>query len=328
MENIATQSRRRFLTLLSGLAASQGLTSCAWLQDLPIAIAAHVWLGYEPMFLAEREGWLDPRHVRLLETANASESIQALQTQRVDGAALTLDETLKARALGLPLSVVMVFNISAGADMLLVREGISELAGLRGVRLGFEQTSVGELLLAVILRRAGLSPQSLNLYPLAVDRHLQAWQDNQLDAVITYEPVASKILRQGAVKLFDTRQTPNTIVDVLAIRREALDRAHGFACRHLIEEHFHALDRLRRNPQDTAYRIAQHLRLPAAEVTAAYKGLLLPNADNNYRLLAGDTPELLKNAADLSETMYDSGLLPRPDDLQALINADFLPLDF
>jgi len=324
MENIATQSRRRFLALLSGLAASQGLTACAWLKDLPITIAAHIWLGYEPMFLAEREGWLDPRHVRLLETASATESIQALQAQKIDGAALTLDETLKARALGLPLSVVMIFNISAGADMLLVREGITELAGLRGVRLGFEQSSVGELLLAIILRRAGLSPQSLHLFPLTVDRHLQAWQENQLDAVITYEPVASQILLHGAVKLFDTRQTPNTIVDVLAIRRASLTQ-HDTALRELMAGHFRALELWYSNPIDTAHRLSLSLGVDSEQVKTLFKGLDMPDVLYNRQYLHPPAAQLQHSAREIADIFIRQGLMHHPFQGERLFSADYLP---
>ena len=56
-------------------------------RDAPITIASHVWVGYEPMFLARSLGWLDEGRVTLHETASASESMEALVAGRVDGAA-------------------------------------------------------------------------------------------------------------------------------------------------------------------------------------------------------------------------------------------------
>jgi NitT/TauT family transport system substrate-binding protein len=279
------------------------------------------------MFLASREGWLDARQVRLHETNAATESLQALADGKVDAAALTLDETFKARQDGQMLTVVMIFDISAGADMLLARPGIATLAELKGQRVGFEQSSVGELLLAEILRAGSLSRDDLKLVPLSVDKHLAAWRQNELDAVVTYEPVASDLLEQGAHRLFDSRQIPNTIVDVLAIRNDRLE-LNAAAIRHLLQSHFKALDHLRRNPQDAAYRMASHLKLPALDVLPAFKGLVLPDAANNYRLLAGAKPELLATARKLSAVMVRSGLLKQDDSLDALIRADFLPTDF
>jgi NitT/TauT family transport system substrate-binding protein len=320
----ATSSRRRFITTLSGLFAACALPACDAITEKPIAIAAHVWVGYEPMFLARREGWLDEKQVRLVETAAAPESLQALAEGRADGASLTLDEVFKARQDGQKLTIVMIYNISAGADMLLARPGISTLADIKGQRIGYEQSSVGELLLSEILLAAGLSRDDVKLVPISVDKHLAAWQRGELDAVVTYEPVASALLALSAHKLFDSRQLPNTIIDVLAIRTDRLD-SHAGAIRHLLQSHFQALDHLTRNPQDAAYRMAGHLGLPAADVMPAFKGLVLPDAAYNRRLLTGTTPELLLTARKLSAIMVKNQLLTQDDPLNSLIRADFLP---
>lgn len=314
----------QYFSVLGGFALALLLTGCDLFVDEPIAVAGHVWVGYEPTFLARDEGWLDTRKVHLFETISASDSLRALQDGKVDGAMLTLDETFKARASGIPLSVVMVFNISAGADMLVARSTISNLSELKGKRIGYESSSVGDLLLAVILNQAGLSKKDVKLVPISVDKQHDAWVRNQMDAVITYEPVATQIVGHGGGRLFDTRQTPNLIVDVLAIRSDVLDRRHSKAIQHLISSHFKALDHLNRNPQDAAYRMAGRLGLTAEGVLAAYKGLVLPDAANNLRLLSGDSPELYKSAKDLSAIMLASGILKKGDETGSLIRSEYL----
>lgn len=325
-ETIATISRRRFVTALGALSLTGGLSACSGADPKQMAVAAHVWVGYEPMFLAQREGWLDSQQVRLIETAAAPESMQALAEGRVQAAALTLDETFKAREAGQKLSVVLVFNMSAGADMLVTRAPLKSLAELRGKRLAYEQSSVGELLLSEILQKAGLPVSDVTLVPLSVDRHVEGWKQQSFDAVITYEPVATELLNLGANRLFDTRQLPDTVVDVLAVRSDALE-THGTALRHLIAAHFKALDHLTRNPQDAAYRMAAHLKVPAGQVLPAFKGLVLPDALSNARLLAGAQPTLAQTAGKLSGVMFRSGLLQRHDSLSGLINADYLPAE-
>lgn len=116
-------SRREFLETLFCLSSASLLPSCS-VFDEPISIAAGIWQGYEPLFLARREGWLDPQKVHLAEVPSNTSSMHALAAGIVQGAALTLDEVLRARAGGLPLSIVLVFDVSAGADMLLARREI------------------------------------------------------------------------------------------------------------------------------------------------------------------------------------------------------------
>lgn len=320
-------SRRQFLNFLGSLALIQTVPGCA-LRDLPVTIAAQVWPGYEPLYLARDRAWLDANKITLLETVSATESLQALMQGKTDGAALTMDEVLKARAEGLSISVVMIFDISAGADMLIAYPDISNLSELKGKRIGYEQGAVGELVLTEVLQAAGLTKQDVSLTILSIEKHYQAWLNNEIDAVATYEPIASQLLSQNGVKLFDSRQIPNTIVDVLAIRNDILDLSHANAIRHLVATHFYTLDYLNRNPHDAAYRMAAHLGLPASNVLTTLKGLVLPDAANNYRWLDGTRPELLNCARKLSNIMVDNGSLKAPDTLVSLINADFLPTEF
>lgn len=325
-QNLPLRSRRKLLAVSGAMAVAPLLPGCGWLPDKPIAIAAHVWVGYEPMVMARDQGWLDAQQVQLLPTRNAVESLKALAEGRVQGAALTLDEMLGARASGLPLSLVLIFNISMGADMLVAQVGIQTLADLKGRRIGLEPSSVGALMLAELLRVAGLRKDDVQLLPISIDQQLAAWQRHQVDALITYEPLAAQLQAQGAIRLFDSRQIPNTIIDVLAMRRDVLDERHAHAVRHLLQAHFRALDHLKRSPQDAAYRMSRHLDLPAAEVLLAFKGLVLPDAEHNYRLLAGESPKLLASARKLSTIMVKNQLLKQEDPLTSLIQADFLPM--
>lgn len=301
------------------------LSGCGRTESRPVSIAVHVWPGFETLFLARGEGWLDAGKVRLVETASASDSLRALAESKVDGAALTMDEMLSARARGIPLSAVMVFDVSAGADMLVARPGIKRLADIRGLRIGYEHGAVGSLMLAGVLGAAGLSKEEVRLVPVTIERHLDAWVRNEVDALITYEPVAGKLLDLGANRLFDSRQIPDTIIDVLAMRDDALDKGRAEAVRHLISAHFLALDYLNRNPQDAAYRMAAHLSLPATGVLPAYWGLLLPDAEGNRHMLRGDTPQLQEAARRVSAMMAKEELLQDGDTFAALARDEFLP---
>ena len=319
--------RRRLLGSAAGLAlAATGLTGCDRLApQQPITIAAHLWQGYEPLFMAERQQWLDARQARLVLTGSASESLKALAAGQVDGAALTLDEVLRARADGQPLVIVMVFDVSAGADKLLLRPPGRTLADLKGHAIAYEAGAVGELMLSEALRAAGLSRADVRPVPMPVDRQLEAWDRGLADGFVTYEPMASRLAARGAREVFDSRRMPNLIVDVLAVRPQVLNGSQAGAVRHVIEAHFRSLDHFRTHPQDAVHRMAGHLQLPPAEVLKAFRGLLLPNRDGNQRLLGGERPELAAGARRVRALLVELGLVSGNDDLANLLRADFLP---
>lgn len=317
-------ARRRFLAML-GVGALWGLLpGCRRAETPPLKVAAHIWPGYEFTFLAQREGWLDGSRVTLRETASASDSLRALADGSVESAALTLDEVLRAQAAGTALSVVLVFDISAGADVVLARPPIRELSAIRGKRIGVEQSALGALMLAKALQAAGLRRDEVRIVPLTIDRHEAAWERGEVDVLVCYPPASSRLLDAGAVNLFDSRQLPDTIVDVLAVRQDVIERKQD-AVRHLIASHLRGRDHLQRNPQDASYRMASHLGLRADEVLASFKGIVLPDLANNRRLLGGDQPALLASAEAIGEVMHREGLLPGPPALDGLLRADFLP---
>lgn len=286
-------NRRHFLKATSILSVATwlgGLGGCS--ASGPITIASHVWPGYEFLFLARDMGWLNPEDAVLLETRNASESLENLLSGKVQGAALTLDETLRVIQQGLPLCVVLLFDVSSGADALMVKSHIKSLSDLKGARIGVETTAVGALMLKKILAKANLLPTDLEVAHVNIDSHLTSWQNNHLDALITYEPTATKIEELGAMRLFDSREIPNTIFDVLAVRMDVAEQ-YSRQIQALISSHFKAQWAWKTNPIDTAYRLAKRLNAKGEDIPMLFRGLELPDLVYNRHMLGGETSELI-----------------------------------
>lgn len=316
--------RRNILRALSAAAMLPLLNACGPQRSKPLAIASHVWPGYEFMFLARREGWLPSESLNLLETASATDSLAALADGKADGAALTLDEVLRARADGIRLSIILVFDISAGADVVLARHGIHTLADLAGKRIGVEKTALGALVLHKLLAAAGLPASAVSVVQVSPDSHMEAWRSGEVDVLITYEPTATRLRTEDASILYDSRDMPDTIFDVLAVRPESATR-YQKALDNLVAGHFRALQHFRSNPQDAAFRLAGRMHLEAREVLDAYRGLQLPDIRTNRSLMDVNNGRLLSAARELSQIMTGAGLLPQVDNLANLVRTDFLP---
>ncbi len=319
-------TRRNFLRIGAqaiAYTAVGGLTACS--PGPPLRIASEKWCGYQFMFLAQQEGWLPQSGLELRETGFASDSVVALKQGQVDGAALTLNEVLLLRDQGMPLSVVTVFDFSAGADVLLVKPDIPRLADLKGQRIGVEATSLGIVMLSKVLEAAGLSRSDVTVINMDED-HLAAWNSANMDAILTYEPALSRLQQQGLVSIFDSRKLPLVIVDVLVVRPEAAER-HAKALRGLIAGHFRALTQWRNNPIDTAYRLSARLGVKPDEVKGVFKGLDLPDAAYNRKYLTAPAVELTQSVQAITRILIQEGLLKNPLNLQGLFVADYLPWD-
>ncbi|MXR37093.1 ABC transporter substrate-binding protein [Craterilacuibacter sinensis] len=322
---LSSPCRRSLFGIGCALGLGALLPACRTTHPATLKISSHIWPGYEMLFVARHEGLLPADQINLIEVPSASDSLQLLAAGITDAATLTLDEVLRARATGLDLVVVMVFNISAGADVLLAREDIPHLHELKGLRIGVESSATGAVMLAGILQAAKLKTEDVDIIPLPVNDHENAWHKGQVDALISYPPVSTKLQRQGGHIVFDSSELPDTIFDVLAVRREALAQ-HENALRLLLRAHFAVLERLNQAQESVLAIMALRMHEQADAIAAIFSALVLPGPSDNLRLLNGE-PSLLTLAAHrLSRLMQDAGLLPATAGLtERLSNPRFLP---
>lgn len=311
------------MALMLGLACILFISGCAP-KPQPISISIHTWPGYEPILLARDMGWLDEKQVKLIRATSATDSIKQLEEGKIDAAGLTLDEVLRVREQGIPVSVILVCDVSAGADMLLARPDIKTLSDIKGGRIAVEDGALGSLMLYQVLQAAGLKVEDIKPVSITIDKQADAWKNGEIDAAITYEPGSSEMMKMGGKILFDSRQIPNLIFDVIAVRTSVLDEAHAEALRHLVSAHLKTLKYIHSNPDDAAYRMAPHFNLSHDQVMATFKGLVLPDLDNNIRLIDTATPTVLKSAKTVADVMLKAGILHQQANLNGLLRPEYL----
>jgi NitT/TauT family transport system substrate-binding protein len=293
------------------------ITACGQPKQLPMRIGTNVWPGYEPLYLARELGEYDDNKVRLVELPNASEVIRAYRNGVLDAAAVTLDEALLLAQDRLDFSILLIMDYSHGGDVLLARPPIDSLEGIRGKRVGLENTALGSYVISRALEIAGLGSEDIRVVPLLVDEHERAYDEQSVDALVTFEPVRTKLLAKGANQIFDSRSIPKEIVDILIVRNSFLE-AHPQSVRQLLKGWFSALDRLSRTPGEAHGIIARRLAITRQETRDAYAGLLLPDLAENKAMLFGNPPPLLATMTRLADRMTKANILQQRGDLRKL----------
>ncbi len=318
---------RVILPLVALLLVVAGGGAWLWLERgaaPPLRVGTNVWPGYEPLYLARELGYYRRRPIKLLELRSASDVMQLLRAGSIEAAALTLDETLSVLQDGFDLGVIAVMDVSQGGDVLLARPPIGTLAQLKGKRVGVESSAVGAILLDGALEAGRLRDDQIEIVPLTVDEHEAAYRDRRIDAIVTFEPVATRLREQGARVLFDSRQIPSRIVDVLVVRRD-LVRGREAALRVLLDGYFQALAFMRNQPRRAAELSARRLNLTPEEVQRSYRGLRLPTLTDNHRWLSGAIPLLSVTGRRIAAFMVQKRLLRHSVDPKRLAEPRFLP---
>ena len=314
--------RRRFLGI-SAIAPLASLLGCEAREPL-LRVSGITWVGYEPLFLARRLELLPPDRIRLIDSPSNTNSLMQLAAGEVEAATLTLDEFILARAGGIPVQVALIFDTSQGADVVMARSEITDVAQLAGKRIGVEETAAGALMLRKSLEAAHLSPDDVRRVPLIGGEHVDAFESGRVDAVISYEPYASRLEAVGARRLHDSSAFPDLIVDVLAVHEQAFDR-QPHALRTLLDAHFEALGVLRANP-GRAYRLmAPRLGLTTEEARRAFEGIRLFGITPNRQWLTGPADPFRDAAEDVARILRANSLIDETPDLTAVATARFLP---
>lgn len=311
---------RRAGRTLRALLAALIVSSCTPESPALLRIGTSVWPGYEPLYLARDLNYLDSGVVRLVEYPSASEVMRSFRNGAIEAATLTLDEALLLLQNYADIRVILVLDVSHGADVILGKPYLKNIQEIAGRRVGVENTALGAFVLSRALQQAKLSRGDIRVVSLPVSDHERAYHEDAVDAVVTFEPVRTRLLKAGARLLFDSTQIPGEIVDVLVVRRDALD-AHASQINNLVSAWFRAVAYLRTHPHDAARRMAKREGVSSAEFLDALRGVRIPDQEENRRLLTGNSPLLVESARKLAASMIEQRLLQKEADISALLDA-------
>lgn len=305
------QLRRKFFIGIAALVfLGLVLVSLAKEPSPPLRVGTNVWPGFELLYLARNLGYYKDTPIRLVDYPSSSGIIRAYRSGALEVTALTLDEVLLLATTEPSLRVVLITDVSNGADVILAKPEIQNLKALKGRRVGVEATALGAFVLTRALEQVGMSPKDVQIISLEVSEHEQAFKQGSVDGIVTFEPVRSNLLAAGARLLFDSKQIPGEIVDVLAVRQELLAEPSN-SMQALLSGWFSALDYLKQNPQDAAQRIASRTGITPERFLKSLEGLRIPDIRENQKLLENTDSSLFKGVKWLSKVMVENQLLQK-----------------
>lgn len=301
------QLKRLLWALRVGFLLTGGLliTACEPASEPPLSVGSNVWAGYEALYLARELNFFPNNSVALKELSSSTETLRAFRQGQLDIAALTLDEALRLSEQITDLQILLVTNISAGADKIISRSDINSIAQLKGKRVAVEEDSVGLYLLYQALQKDGLGIDEVVVLPSTVNQHLQLMQNYRADAVVTFDPTAFKLEQLGFKTLFDSTQVDGKIVDVLVSRKTLISKRPE-AVKQLLDGYWQGQDALVNNTQQAYPIIARRLNVDEASLQTIYQNLLIPDEAMNDRLLAKDLAIIINET---SQFLQQQGLL-------------------
>jgi NitT/TauT family transport system substrate-binding protein len=323
--NLPVSIVRRWPALLA--AAVVFLNGCSTESADPIRIGLNAWPGYEFLYLAQEKGFYRDEgvDVRLVGFNSLSDARRAYERGQIDGLGTTIVEVLQAREYSKRTpQIVQAIDYSDGADMLLVRPGITNASSLRGARVGVELASVCVFVLYRALEKNGLSLKDVQLVSSDQATMTTAFERGNLDAVVTYPPNSVALLRSGqARRFFTSAEIPGEVVDVIAIEEDVCKRRPGDVER-VIRAYHRAIAYAERNPDDAHAIMARREGITPSEFRQTLTDgvrMISQSEQSKYLRPAGAVSAAI-TAAD--KALRDSGQIKGANRSHNIINPSFV----
>lgn len=299
------------------------LTLSALSYSQTLRVGTTLWPGYEPLYLAEEINAYKS-DIRLINYPSTSEVLRAFKNHTLEAAALTLDEVILLSESGTAIDIILILDISEGADVIMGRPELVNIQGLIGAKVAVESTAVGAYTLSRALEIHNVNIQDISLINAALSNHKESYTKKLADAVVTFEPVRTQLLNQGAIELFSSKEIPGEILDVLVVHKNTIN-THKEQLYDIAKGWFKGLQQIKESPGASYRFIASRLKLTEKEVKDSYLGLSLPSLNENKKLMLGSPAPLSLTLDRLTQHMIDTNLLDSGDTKKTTINTMFLP---
>jgi len=308
----------RLLCVLACGALLLALGSCFRQPETALRIGTNVWIGSEPLYLARELGRFDPAAVQLVEYPSASEVLRAFRNQAIDGMVISLDELFGLATEGFQPRIILIVDVSHGADVVVGRGGMKTMHDLKGKSVAVESSALGAFVLSRALAVNGMQASDVNVVHLESNEQPSAFEKGQVDGAVTFDPFRAQFLKAGGSVLFDSTQIPGEIVDLLAVRADVFEKKPK-AIQSLLAGWFDAIDYVNSNPGDAAKRMGIRQQTSGEQFLEAQKGLHIPSREENLRMLGGSSPELAVTGRRLMALMLQAKLLRGEVKIESLL---------
>jgi len=316
---------RRSLSLFAALLISLlWLGGCAERPPETLRVSAVLWPGYEPLYLASKLGYLDTREIRLIDYLSNTDAMRAFRNHNLEAGAFTFDEVLRLLSDGLDIEIILAMDISDGGDVIMANPGFDSVASLKGHRIAVESSAVGGFVLARALESHGRDLDDVTVVSINAMEQLEAFRRGRVDAAVSFDPYRTQLLKAGKHEVFNSREIPDEIVDVLVVRRD-FSRRHPQLVHKLVNAWFRALDYQKRHPRRSAAYSVNRFGTTVEDYLAGLQRLRFASVADNRRLLDPHDSPLVANARRFYQVLAQMQVIGREVPVGPQLNPGYLP---
>lgn len=291
----------------------------------PLKVACITFVGYRPAIIAQEKGFFQAQGVEVeLKYVNFAQLQQAdFSAGKYDGIGLTLGDFMILSATNPDMQAVMVVDETNGADVVVAQPNIKTVADLKGKKLGVNLGGFSELFVTEMLKTANLTTDEVNFVKFDALEIPQRLKNNTIQAGHTWEPYLSEAIKSGGHIIFNSKQTPGLMLDLIAFRGEIIrDRPKDI--RAFIRGWLQSLTYWEANIPAGNAIVVKALNIPMN--TLSLDGVNLTNIQENQQFFQSNSSNsIYKTAKIYADFFIRTGNVTRIPEIKILFNSSFLP---
>ena len=320
-----TGGRRLLPVLLLCVCCSRASAVPAGAQSR-LQVGVDLWAGYYPALLAEQLGYFKDEQVAvdLSIPEDTDQLLVDFAAGSLDGIGVSLGDTINVVEAHSDAHIVLISDVSDGADMVLSLPPVAKVDDLRGKTVGTNLGGFGEVFVRRMLDDYDIPPTTVKVINVDAAQAVERLISGELAAVHTWEPYAARAHAAGAKTLYTSHDADGLIMDGFMFSGETL-RARPAAVRGFLRAWFRAEQHWQTHPAEDDEWLAA--RLATAPGTVNRSGIhLLSLAEEHQVFERGPTN---RSAYHVLEQFVDyflsRGTLSAAPNLDQLLDARFLP---
>lgn len=237
------------------------------------------WFGFAPVFVAEEMGYFESEDLEVTTAFDNDRAnvLPAMANGSTDCTMRTIGESMsRPRTADTTGTVIGTIDISVGADGVVAGPEIESVEDLIGKTFAGEINHPGTTLVQHALAEMGKDISDVNIQLIATDDSAAVFEDKNVAAVATWEPMMSTIVRttsrDGAHLLLTSADYEGLITDVIIVRTEDYvenpDKYRAF-----LRGIYRAIDLYNTDPDKFIALSAPAFDVPDAEMKEALEGV-------------------------------------------------------
>jgi NitT/TauT family transport system substrate-binding protein len=292
----------------------------------PIKMGIEPWLGYGQWHIAAKKNYFKQVGLESVEIINFNTDADinaALAAGQLQCGNIATHTAMNFIAAGLPLKIVALLDVSKTADAMVSDGSVTDIKGLNGKQVAYEEGTTSDILLNYALSQNGMTIGDIQKVPMPASDAGSALIAGRVPVAVTYEPYLTLAMQQNPkVKMiYSAGENPGLISDVFVVREEFLKEKPGQIAA-LLKAWDLALADYRKDTAGGRAIIAEAVGAKPEELATAFEGVVYYSLAENKTELGGNFSS--KVIPEVHAAARTAGILQKDVDLTAAIDSRFV----